>query len=112
VYNTPANLAQITGAWTLSALDGTSADVTIAPGGSFTGANAGCSISGTIEPRASGKNVFDVSVTSGGAPCAAPGTTSTGIAVTYLLPGSTARQLVVAGVNAARTAGNAFFGVR
>jgi hypothetical protein len=56
--------------------------------------------------------VFNVSVTSGPAPCLEPGTLATGVAVTYLLPNGTSRELVVAGVNASRTAGNAFFGVR
>jgi hypothetical protein len=112
VYDTPASLAQIAGAWTLAALDGTSATVNISSGGGFTGNNAGCAIAGSITPRASGKNVFDVTVTSGAAPCREPGTTATGIAVSFLLPNSTTRELVVGGVNAGRTAGNAFFGVR
>jgi hypothetical protein len=111
-YDVPANLALVTGNWTLAALDGTTATVTIAPNGSFTGNNAGCLFSGTATPRASGKNVFDIVATSDGAPCREPGSTATGIAVTYLLPNSTTRELVVAVVNGARTSGNAFFGVR
>lgn len=111
-YNTAANLTSITGSWALSGLDGTTAVVTIGTNGAFSGSNAGCSISGTIVPRASGKNVFDVSVVSGTSPCLAPGSTSTGIAVTYLLTGSTTRELIVAGVNGARTSGGGFFGTR
>lgn len=111
-YDTPATVGQITGSWTLRALDGSSASVTISPPGSFTGTNAGCSISGTISPRPSGKNVFDVAVISGPAPCVAPGSVSVGIAVSYLLSGSTTRELVVAGVNSTRSAGNVFIGTR
>jgi hypothetical protein len=111
-YNAAATNSQVAGTWTLSALDGTSATVSVGTNGSFTGNNAGCAITGTILPRASGKNVFDVSVTSGPAPCFAPGTTSTGIALTSVLADGTTRQLIVAGVNAGRTAGNAFFGVK
>ena len=111
-YNAAASLSQIAGAWTLTGLDGTATTVNIASNGAFTGNNAGCVISGTITPRASGKNVFDVSVTNGAAPCAPPGTTSTGVAVTFLVSGTTIRELMVVGTNAARTAGNAFFGFR
>jgi hypothetical protein len=111
-YNRAANLAEIAGAWTLTGLDGTITSVNIASNGSFTGSSGACTISGTMSVRPSGKNVFNVSVAYGGAPCATPGTVATGIAVTYLLTNSTTRELVVAGVNSARTAGNAYFGFR
>ena len=111
-FNAAANLSNITGTWALGGLDGTTTNVTIANNGSFQGSNGGCAITGTITPRASGKNVFDVAVVSGAAPCIAPGSTSTGIAVTYLLSGSTTRELIVAGVNSDRSGGNAFFGTR
>jgi hypothetical protein len=111
-YDTPAVLSQVVGSWSLSALDGTATNVTVASNGTFSGTNAGCAISGTVRPRSSGKNVFDVSVLSGPSPCLAPGTTSTGIAITYLLPNSNVRQLIVAGVNSSRTTGNVYFGTR
>jgi hypothetical protein len=111
-YNTPAVLGQITGTWSLTGLDGTLATVNISTSGNFTGNNAGCAISGTATPRASGKNVFNVTVTSGPSPCLTPGSVYNGIAVTYIIPSSGARQLVVAAVNGARTVGTAFFGIR
>ncbi len=111
-YNAPAVLSQITGTWSLMGLDGTPVIVDIASTGSFTGTNAGCSTSGTITPRPSGKNLSDVTLTSGAAPCVAPGSVSTGIAVTYLIPSSGSRELVVAGVNSDRSAGNALFGIK
>ena len=111
-YNTPAVLGQITGTWSLTGLDGTLATVNITSSGNFTGNNAGCSISGTVTPRPSGKNVFNVTVTSGPSPCLAPGGVYNGIAVSYVIPSSGARQMVVAAVNALRTAGTAFFGIR
>ena len=111
-YNTAATLAQVAGNWTLTGLDGTLSSVAIAADGTLTGNNVGCLLTGSVKPRASGKNVFDVTVTTGASPCLAPGTTSTGIAVSYLVNGTALRQLVVAGINAARTGGSAYFGVR
>jgi hypothetical protein len=96
----------------LNGLDGTTTVVSVSSSGAFTGNNSGCLISGSITPRTSGKNIFNVTVTAGTSPCLSPGATYTGIAVTYLIAGTSTRQLIVAGVNATRTAGNAFFGVR
>ena len=111
-YNTPAVLADITGAWSLTGRDGTASLVTIAATGAIQASGSGCNLTGTIAPRASGKNVFDVSLTLGGAPCSSPGTTLRGVAVSHLVPGTNTRELLVAGVDANRTSGAAFFGAR
>jgi hypothetical protein len=112
VYNIPANLANITGAWTLADMKGGNIAMTISPTGSFTGTGtSGCIFSGTLTPRASGKNVFNFAATFGAAPCALPGQTFSGIAVDYLLANGT-RQLVAAGVDAGRGTGTSVFGVR
>jgi hypothetical protein len=110
-YNIPAQLADITGSWTLTALDGSTVALTIAGSGSFTAMANGCSITGTFSPRASGKNVFNLALTFGAAPCASPGATASGVAVSNPIPGGK-RQLIVVGVNATRTAGTALFGNR
>ncbi len=113
VYNMPTNLANITGAWTLADMQGGSIAMTITPTGSFTAtALTGCIIQGTLTPRASGKNVFDLAGVFGIAPCASPGLAFSGIAVDYLLANGIQRQLVLAGVNAPRTGGTSLFGVR
>lgn len=111
-YNAAALLSQVAGNWTLTGLDGTLATVAIAADGTLTGSNAGCQLTGNLKPRASGKNVFDATITTGASPCVAPGTTSSGIAVTYLVNGTALRQLLVTAVNAAKTGGSAYFGVR
>ena len=112
IYNTAANLANITGAWTLADMQGGNIAMTISPTGSFTGTGtSGCVFSGTLTPRASGKNVFNFAATFGAAPCALPNQSFSGIAVDYLLANGT-RQLVAAGVNTVRTAGTSVFGVR
>ena len=111
-YNAAASLTAIAGNWNLTALDGSATPLTIAANGSFTGSSAGCSFSGTLAPRASGKNVFNLAVTFGAAPCVLPGQTATGIAISSLLAGTTTRQLIAAGVNSNRSAGTALFGTR
>jgi hypothetical protein len=111
-YNAAASLATIAGNWNLTALDGSATALAIAANGSFTGSSAGCSFSGTLAPRPSGKIVFNFSVTFGAAPCVLPGQSASGIAISSLLAGTTTRQLIAAGVNGARTTGTALFGTR
>lgn len=111
-YNAAASLASITGAWTLTALDASVINLTIAGNGAIAGSTGGCAFTGTITPRASGKNVFNTSVTFGAAPCVLAGQTATGIGLTYLLAGGATRQFVIAGVDATRTSGTALFGTR
>lgn len=111
VYNTPAVISDVVGSWTGSMLNGTAATITVASNGAVTGSNSGCTFTGTVTPRASGKNVFDVSITFGAAPCALPGQTATGIALDYLL--STGfKQLLVAVQSSNKAAGTMFFAQR
>lgn len=102
-YSTPADLSLITGAWSLRNLDGSTTTLDIASSGAMTGASSGCAFNGTISPRASGKNVFDISLTFGAAPCAQPGQVATGIGLTFLVNGGPIRELVLAGTNSARS---------
>jgi len=116
-YSTPATLATVAGAWTASTLHPGATlnepmSINIAANGAFTATTAlGCSFSGTAAPRPSGKNVFNFSLTFGGAPCVLAGQSGTGIAVAYPL-GNGRTQLVIAVTNSARTAGFSAFGVR
>jgi hypothetical protein len=109
-YNTPATLSDITGAWTVYDLSGTRINLSIQSSGAFTGSSSGCSITGTISPRAAGKNVFDVSLMFGGSPCLYPNQSASGIAIEYKV--GTARQLVMAGTTTSRSVGTAFIGTR
>lgn len=110
-YDTAASLATVTGAWSLSDLKGNPISISVAGNGSFTAASAGCSMSGSLAPRPSGKNVFNFSLAFGPAPCTLPGTSASGVALSYPLSNGKT-QLLVAGVNSARTAGMAAFGSR
>jgi hypothetical protein len=111
-YDAPASLATVSGAWSTTSLAGETVAINIAGTGSFTAASSlGCNFSGSVAPRSSGKNVFNVSLTFGAAPCALPSQPATGIAVAYpLASGQT--QLIVAVTNSGRTVGTAAFGAR
>jgi hypothetical protein len=109
-YDTAANLSNIAGSWNLASLQGESITLNIQSSGAFTGASDGCSFDGTVAPRASGKNVFDVDLTFGAAPCALPGQSANGIAIESLVQGR--RQLVIAGTTADRNSGTVMFGAR
>jgi hypothetical protein len=111
-YDTGALLTTVSGTWSTTSLTGETVSINIASTGTFTAATSlGCGFSGTVTPRSSGKNVFNVALTFGAAPCALPGQVASGIAVAYpLATGQT--QLLVAVTDSSRTVGTAVFGVR
>lgn len=111
-YNMPANIGSITGTWNLTTLQGAGATLTVNGDGSFSGTTAGCSFAGSIAPRSSGKNVFDVSVVFGPAPCALPDGSGHGIALSYPIAGTNLTQLLVAAVDPTRSFGTVLFGQR
>lgn len=111
VYNTPAKVANITGAWTLKDLTGATVALTVAADGKFTGTSAAnCAITGSLTPVSSGKNLFTFSVTSGPAPCPRPAEVITGVAVEFTI-GAT-RQLIAAGSGVTRVNGAGWVGAR
>lgn len=111
-YDAPASLASIAGSWSTSSLNGEAVSINIASNGTFTTLSSlGCTSSGTATPRPSGKNIFNVSLTFGPAPCALPGQTATGIGIAYpLANGQT--QLIVGVKDGSRSVGTAVFGTR
>jgi hypothetical protein len=112
IYNVAANLANISGTWALTDLQGSSISMTIASNGTFNATSGGgCTFSGTLTPRASGKNIFNLSITFGAAPCSLAGQTASGIGIDYLLSNGL-RQFIIAGTNSTQTAGTAAFGTR
>lgn len=111
-YDTPATLGSVSGNWSGNTLDGAGLNFSVSAAGAISGtAASGCSFTGAAAPRASGKNVLDVSVTFGAAPCDSPGLTIKGIGVTSLLTGGK-RQLLIAVTNTDRTAGTVVFAQR
>jgi hypothetical protein len=110
-YNAGANPSNITGSWNLTSLRGFANVFSISPTGAFTGFSGACSFGGTITSRASGKNVFNVTITFGASPCILAGQSLNGIAVEYPLADGK-RQLVIAAMDAARVNSAAFIGIR
>lgn len=111
-YSTPATLSSIAGSWTTTSTSGETITVTVASVGTFTAVGtSGCHFTGTATPRASGKNVFNTTMTFGPAPCGLPNQTASGIAVVYPLT-SSLTQVIFAQVDSTRSYGSAAFGTR
>ena len=107
-FNAPAVLSTITGSWVGSLLTGVATTVTINSNGTLTGSGAGCSLTGTIAPDASGVNVFATTITYG-AGCPVRGLVETGITLSYITT-SGSRQLI--SMVSSSTTGSAFFASR
>lgn len=110
-YGSPAEIATIAGIWSLTDLRGETVSLSIGADGAFTATSGGCTFSGSATPRPSGKDVFNVSMTFGPAPCDLPGQSATGIAIAYPTA-SGGTQLVVSAIDGTRTYGAAAFGTR
>lgn len=110
-YQTPASLARIAGNWNAAILNGGSGQIAIGADGAITGSLQACSVTGQAQPRASGKNVFDVRLSFGPAPCRLPGQQITGVATSYALAGG-GTQLILMGATADGAAGTALLASR
>lgn len=111
-YDQPASLPSIVGTWVLMGNTGDRISLNIAATGAMSATSAsGCSFSGTVAPRPSGKNVFNASLQFGASPCLLPGQRMTGVAIVHRKTNGFT-QLTFAGVNAARTAGLMASGTR
>ncbi|WP_189530122.1 hypothetical protein [Paludibacterium paludis] len=110
-YAQPARLATVGGTWTLADLTGTWHTLTIGGDSTLRGSTpSGCVYTGTIAPRGN-KNVFDVALTFGAAPCRYPGLKQTGVAVSYTLPNGMS-QMMLAATDAAQANGTLLIGSR
>jgi len=111
-YGTVAAISSISGSWSGYLLDGETSTISILADGTLSGTSSlGCAFSGTATPRPSGKNIFNVSLTFGAAPCLFPSQTTTGIGITYPL-GNGKNQLIVGQTVSGQTKATAFFAVR
>jgi len=110
-YNTPATMSTITGHWEVTDLEGDTYALNIGTDGNFSGTGSGCNFTGNMAPRPSGKNVFNVTLTFGGAPCALPGQSASGIALASPIAGGHT-QLQVVAVDSSKQYGAAVAGTR
>jgi hypothetical protein len=111
-YGTPAQIASVLGTWALVSNAGIATPVNISASGTLTGVDAsGCGLTGSIGPRPSGKNVFDVTLTFAGAPCTVPNTSMNGIALA--MPLTTGKvELLLMAIDSTRTFGYGASGTR
>jgi hypothetical protein len=111
LYEATPSLAALAGTFTgqvASSVGMENAAVTVSSNGTFSGiSSGGCSFTGTVAPRARG-NVFDIAITFGGAPCLFANETLSGIGFFN----ASAKRLLVATPNAARTDGALFVGTK
>jgi hypothetical protein len=115
-YNQAASLADIASAWHGWSWGGISSGkvipsklstVIVSSAGEFSGDLYGCPFTGSIAPRPSGKNIFNIKLTfADSALCFFPGEEQEGIAFSYQ------QQLIFGTHNAQRTAGLAWYGTR
>lgn len=80
LYFLPAALSALSGTWTLPMASGAPGTVSVTSTGGFSLNISGCTASGTAVTRASGKNVYNVTMTFGAAPCSFPGVAFSGVA--------------------------------
>ena len=112
-YDTPAQLSAIAGSWSGTDLSGDATTVVISSTGAVSGNSLGCLFTGTATPRATGKNVFDVTITFANSQlCSLPGGSASGIGVTYPISGTTRNQILVAVQTPNRALGDAFIAIR
>ncbi|WP_028603651.1 hypothetical protein [Ottowia thiooxydans] len=83
-YHRAASLSDLAGSWTSG-----STRILVGANGAVqtVDSTTGCNSNGTVAPHASKKNVFDLSVTFGAAPCSLPGQKLDGIVVTWAAGG-------------------------
>lgn len=110
-YNVAANPGDISGKWTMLGSDSATYAMT-GPVNGAVSAVGDCSFSGTLAPRASGKNVFNASLNFGAGACRLAGQSASGIGFSWLQDGGIIRQLIIATVRADRTLGTVLTGSR
>jgi hypothetical protein len=111
-YNTPANLNDVIGDWVMIDLLGNQPTMNITAPGIFSGAYSnGCSFSGSLTPRTSGKNIFNMTIAFGPTPCTQPNQSFTGVAYDYS-PSTISRTLVMAGLTSNGDQAAVLYGIR
>lgn len=111
-YLTPATSTAVSGTWSGNLLDGETATISVSSSGSLSGTSSrGCTFTGSITPRPGGKNVYNVTLSFGGSPCFAAGTSANGIALLYPVSGGLT-QLIAAAVDTNGASATAFFAQR
>jgi hypothetical protein len=111
-YNSAASLSSIEGPWVsgYSLENSTPMVFTIDGTGVISGSDR-CSFNGTIQPRASGKNIFDISIRYVATTCYPADTTFSGIAISYIASNGK-RQFSAALQDSTKTLGTMLYAQR
>ncbi|MEI6469573.1 MAG: hypothetical protein WCO72_08875 [Betaproteobacteria bacterium] len=109
-YNKQADINEVVGNWSGSFLNGYASNVAISTTGAIYGTILNCTFTGTLKARASGKNVFDLSIING-AGCGVVGLVQNGIGISYIT-NTGKRQFIATGVDSTKTIGDMFFAQR
>jgi len=111
-YDTPASLAKLAGSYSYTGRSGTyilaNDTLVISATGSFTQSALGCTTTGSLAPRASGKNIFNFTANFVGTCVFPTGTTVTGVA--YLNTKSSPYTILALGLNAGKSDGLVLLG--
>jgi hypothetical protein len=111
-YDQPASLTALAGSYYGVTPSGKTETVTISSSGAITTSVADdCGTRGTLKPRASGKNIFDVTLNAQGG-CSLAGSTAQGVAVMTIAPTdpTPTRTLWILALNTAKNDGYVFWG--
>jgi hypothetical protein len=112
-YATAANLAMLANTWTVNTMTGVSTTLTFDATGAITATDTvGCTFTGNATPRPSGKNVFDIRIVMGAAPCPAAATTLSGIALVMPQATGGSTTLLIGAVDSSRSIGFGASGTR
>lgn len=113
-YETAATAAGVTGTWSYVGRSRSysliPANITIDAQGNFTLSQTNCATSGSIVPRAGGKNVYNITLTAVGSGCAAGQSTLTG--VTYLDTSVTPNKFIALALNSNKDDGVVVIGTK
>ena len=109
-YNQAAQVSDIAGAWSGFFLDQTTTLFSIDAAGALSGSNGSCSFTGSVTPRPSNKNVFNV-VLNLGPLCTAANLSTAGVALSYVLPNGK-RRLLLATLDASKALGYLLYAQR
>lgn len=110
-YDAKASADDVKGDWVVQASDGLAYSVSVSGAGTLTGYARGCLVNGKLVPRASHKNVFDLSLTFGASPCVDAGGSYRGVVfmepkkLTIAATEEDGFQLIGMAVNSDRTKG-------
>jgi hypothetical protein len=114
IYDTPATSAAIAGTWSFIGRSGSYSlvpgNITINSSGAFTLSQTGCTTTGSVVPRAGGKNVYNVTLSGSGVNCVAGQSSMSGVA--YMDTSVTPNKFISLALTPSKTDGVVVIGTK